>query len=136
MKVKELNKIVYESLNNRQKQTYNFQKVAAILADYGFETLIQKNDDVDFTAKHFKSDISIRVILKGRMTFDKKYIGKSLFICFPYEGHWYLYHHDELFDKVAKPGRILGTTSWDEEGLYHFPSISPKLQEMLREWRL
>lgn len=29
-------KITYADLNARQKETFNFQKVSAVLADYGF----------------------------------------------------------------------------------------------------
>lgn len=138
MKVKELDKIVYENLNARQKETYNFQKVSAILADYGFAT-IKLNDDwanADFIAQHIDGEVYLKVQLKGRMTFDKKYIGKSLYICFPYKNHWYLYSHDQLLEKVIQTGILFGTTSWDTKGLYHFPSISLKLQEILKEWRL
>jgi hypothetical protein len=44
MNVNELPRIEYRKLNARQKETYNFQKVSAIFADYGFAT-IKLNDD-------------------------------------------------------------------------------------------
>ena len=47
-------KIKYGSLNNRQKESYNFQKVSSILAEYGFVTM-KLNDDwqgADFIAQH------------------------------------------------------------------------------------
>jgi hypothetical protein len=40
----ELNRISYTNLNSRQQETFNFQKVSAILADYGYAT-IKLNDD-------------------------------------------------------------------------------------------
>jgi hypothetical protein len=44
MKDNKLTRIEYNKLNARQKETYNFQKASAILADYGFAT-IKLNDD-------------------------------------------------------------------------------------------
>ena len=44
----------YGSLINRQKESYNFQKVSSILAEYGFVTM-KLNDDwkgADFIAQH------------------------------------------------------------------------------------
>jgi hypothetical protein len=35
----ELTRIRYANLNARQKEHYNFQKVSAVLADFGFVTL-------------------------------------------------------------------------------------------------
>ena len=37
-------RVEYKSLNPRQQESYNFQKVAAALADYGF-TAIRLSDD-------------------------------------------------------------------------------------------
>jgi len=39
-----LDKIKYEDLNARTKEMYNFQKVSAKLADYGFTTMRLNND--------------------------------------------------------------------------------------------
>lgn len=40
----QLNKILYKDLNARQKENYNFHKVAAALADYGYNSM-RLNDD-------------------------------------------------------------------------------------------
>ncbi|MCZ4318592.1 hypothetical protein O4H26_06285 [Aequorivita viscosa] len=97
-------KIKYSKLNHRQKETYNFQKVSAILADLGYAT-IKLNDDyngADFIAQHIQGDIYLKVQLKGRLTFDKKYLGKNIYVCFPYSKAektvWYLYNHDLLLN--------------------------------------
>ena len=39
-----LEKVQYENLNSKQKEIYNFQKVAAILADYGFNCIKLADD--------------------------------------------------------------------------------------------
>ena len=39
-----LQRINYSELNARQKEIYNFQKLAAILADYGFNCIKMSDD--------------------------------------------------------------------------------------------
>ncbi len=39
-----LNKIKYEELNARQKENYNYHKVASRLADYGYDCMRLNND--------------------------------------------------------------------------------------------
>lgn len=48
----DLSKITYKNLNARQKENYNYHKVAATLADYGYNSM-RLNDDwqgADFIA--------------------------------------------------------------------------------------
>ena len=68
-------KIDYNCLNAKQKENFNFQKVAAAFADYGFNC-IQLTDDwngADFLANHVDGITLLRVQLKGRLTFATKY---------------------------------------------------------------
>lgn len=44
----------------------------------------------------------LKVQLKGRLTFEKKYIIKQIFIAFPYENEWYLFDHDELLNQFLE----------------------------------
>lgn len=63
-----------DSLSAKQQEIFNFQKAAAILADYGFKC-IKLSDDwngADFIAQHFNTDSFLKVQLKGRLAFDKK----------------------------------------------------------------
>ena len=75
-------KIGYKKLNMRQKENYNFHKVAAILADYGF-VCIRLSDDwqgADFIAQHIDGATFLRVQLKSRLTIQKKYMrSRSIF---------------------------------------------------------
>ncbi|MDG1322607.1 MAG: hypothetical protein P8P31_02955, partial [Porticoccaceae bacterium] len=69
-----LKRIVYSELNAKQKENYNYHKVSALLADYGFSGILLSDDynGADFIALH--SDGShMMVQLKGRWTIDKKY---------------------------------------------------------------
>lgn len=131
-------RIAYESLNARQKESYNFQKVSAVLADFGFAT-IKLNDDwqgADFIAQHLSGD-TLKVQLKGRLTFQKKYQGKDLWLCFRDGEDWYFYPHDFLLEQVLAQSNVENTESWNkDDGGYSFPSLSPKLKELLLPYKL
>jgi hypothetical protein len=133
----ELRKIAYANLNSRQKENFNFQKVSAILADYGYFTFRLSDDwqGADFIALHISGDV-LRVQLKGRLTFDRKDQGKSLYVAFAYGETWYLYPHDELLAKVLQITTISTTQSWQERGNYHFPHLSNELRAILEPYRI
>jgi hypothetical protein len=104
----EMRKIEYAALNDRQKENYNFQKCAAILAGYGFNC-IRLSDDykgADFIALHIDGTTELRVQLKGRLNLEDKYAGKNLFIAFPDNGRWFLVPHDEARDYFAAQGLL------------------------------
>lgn len=89
----DLKRVAYEDLNSRQQEGFNFQKVSAILADFGYVTIRLTSDwsGADFIAQHLDGVNFLKVQLKGRLTFSKKYCHKDLYICFRDKDHWYLY---------------------------------------------
>jgi len=110
------NKIDYKSLNAKEKENYNYHKVASVLADYGYDSMRLNNDwqGADFIA--VKGDDMLKIQLKGRFTLDKKYIGKDIFIAFIENDTIKLYEHDkavELFPESSK-----NTVSWKVKGQY------------------
>lgn len=134
-----LQKIKYEDLNSRQQENYNFQKISAVLADYGYQT-IRLTDDwngADFLAQHVKDTQVLRVQLKSRLCFYKKYTGGDLWICFRYSktGQWYLYPHDTLLDGVKASGTMADSESWAKGG-YSFPHLSAKNLAILAPYKL
>jgi len=88
--------VKYEKLTARQQETYNFQKVSAVLADYGYKTIRLSEDweSADFIAYHNDGKTFLKVQLKGRLTLDTKYMDKEIYICFRCDGEWYIYPHD------------------------------------------
>ena len=92
----DLKKINYDKLNARQKENYNYHKVASALADYGYDCMRLNNDweGADFIA--VKGDDMIKVQLKGRLTVDKKYLNKDLYIAFIEVDKVKLYKHDDI----------------------------------------
>ena len=86
------------NLKPKQKEIYNFQKVASLLADYGFNCMKLSDDwhSADLLAVHKNGKDALKIQLKSRLTIAKKYLGKELYIAFPAKGSWYLIEHDEL----------------------------------------
>jgi hypothetical protein len=118
-------RIKYEDLNSRQKENFNFQKVAAELADYGFNCM-WLNDDwqgADFIACHIDGNSFLKVQLKGRLTIDKKYNGKDIYIAFNQDDQWFIYPHDQLQKELLEMGLMSGSKSWNENGGYSWPNI-------------
>jgi hypothetical protein len=134
----EFKRVVYKDLNSRQQEGFNFQKVSAVLADFGYVTIRLTSDwsGADFIAQHLDGVRFLKVQLKGRLTFSKKYRGKDLFICFRDHDHWYLYPHDEVLEKVLRDGKLTGTSSWDQKGGYDFPYLTPRLKAVLKPFLL
>ena len=121
-------------LNGRQKEIYNFQKSAALLADYGFNC-IKLSDDwhgADFLAHHFDGKTTLKVQLKARLTIDRKYVGQDLWMNFPSAGKWYLVPHDKLVEAIGETTNWLNTESWKENGAYSSANPSPRLLQQLR----
>ena len=122
-------KVPYSHLNSRQRESHNYQKVSAALADFGYAT-IRLHDDwsgADFIAQH-QSGSFLKIQLKSRPVLATKYIAKDLYIAFPSTGAWYLYEHDVLLSHLRGLGQVVSTQSWTVHGSYSWPgSISTLL---------
>ena len=134
----ELTRVRYGDLNARQKENYNFQKVSAVLADFGFSTLRLTDDwqGADFIAQHIDGETFLKVQLKGRLTFGQKYRGKNLYVAFEHDGTWYLYPHDDVLAIVLDETNVSNTESWQKHGGYSFPGLSKKLAAVLEPYRV
>lgn len=130
--------VPYQSLNPRQQENYNFAKASALLADYGFVSMRLSDDwkGADFIAQHVDGETILRVQLKGRLTFNRKYEGKDLWIMFCSDGQWYMFPHDDLLTAMLAAGRMAGTTSWKEKGGYSFPYLGKDVLLLLEPYRL
>ena len=114
----EFNKVKYQELNSRQKENYNYHKIASALADYGFDSMRLNNDwqGADFIAVHNDGLQMLKVQLKARFTLDKKYIGKDIKIGFVENDICYIYDHDLMVSNLNE--RTFNSKSWQENGLY------------------
>ena len=118
-------KVVYGELNSRQQENYNFQKVSAHLADYGYNCLRLSDDwqGADFIACHIDGNRFLKVQLKGRLTIEKKYIGKDIYVAFCHGDTWYAYPHDEMMNLLLANEKTKASSSW-EDGGYSWPHLS------------
>ena len=112
----ELKKIQYKALNARQKENYNYHKIASSLADYGYDCMRLNNDweGADFIA--VKDNEMIKVQLKGRFTIDKKYWNKEIYIAFRENNENKIYKHDDAVNMI--PENTAKSKSWAVKGLY------------------
>ena len=132
-------RIAYENLNARQKENFNFQKVAARLADYGYNCLRLSDDwhGADFIACHIDGVTFLKVQLKGRLTIDKKYIGRDIHIAFLHGDDCFIYPHDKILDELIDHGRMrVESKRWSDEGNRSWPKPPSWAIEMLAEYRV
>ena len=131
--------IEFNKLNARQKENFNFQKIAAVLADYGFNC-IKLTDDwngADFLAYHIDGETTLKVQLKSRLTVAKKYQYKNIYMAFPINDKWCLIEHDELLTIVNEVSPSwFQTVSWNENGKYGTGKVSLVLQQKLQPYLL
>jgi hypothetical protein len=85
------------------------------------------NDDIhgaDLLAISTFGDV-FKIQLKGRLTFEKKYMNKNIYMSYPSDNGFYIYSHDEALELFID--RYKNTTSWNEKGWY---SSTTKFKEM------
>ena len=121
-------RVDYKYLNAKQKENYNYAKVASALADYGYDSMRLNNDweGADFIA--LRGDDMLRVQLKGRFTIDKKYLGKDIKIAFIENQQVKIYDHDEVVNSL--PEKIVNSKNWTNQGTYSW-SQTPKIYDDL-----
>jgi hypothetical protein len=129
-------KVSYEKLNSKQQESFNYQKVSAKMADYGFVTILLNDDwnGADFIALHANKKSIIKVQLKGRLSFNRNYIGKDLYIAFQDKNVWYLYPHDYILEEFKKRSKPDIDRTWIEKGTYSQKNLSGWVKEMLSEF--
>ena len=131
--------IAYADLSHKKKENYNFHKVSAVLAEYGFNC-IKLSDDwegADFLAHH--DLVTLKVQLKARTTISKKYLNKNLYIIFPLDdsnlkSDWCLIKHDLLVDIIREHTNWLNTSSWIKKGLYHSAKAPKEILPYLEKY--
>ena len=127
----ELVKIRYEDLNSRQKENYNYHKIASALSEYGYDCMRLNNDwqGADFIAVHNDGETFLKVQLKSRFTVDYKYKGKDIYIAFIDEGKCSIFNHDEALEIL--PNNITNSVSWEKNGKYTWNKTPNRYKEII-----
>lgn len=131
-------KVDYSALNSRQRENYNFQKVAGVLADYGYNCLRLSDDwqGADFIACHISGDVFLKVQLKGRLTLDRKYMGKEVHVAFFGGGACFIYPHDAFLQAALDQDKINDSASWRDQGSYTWPGIPGWAKPFLENYKV
>ena len=131
-------RVEQSELNGKQKEIYNFQKVAALLNEYGFNCIKLSDgwNGADFLAIHHQRDVTLRVQLKGGLEIDRNYQGKHQYMAFPIKDTWYLIEHDQLVDFCGAHASYLDTEEWNTNGWYSTATANPRLLEVLEPFAL
>ena len=131
-------RIDYGNLNGRQKENYNFHKVAARLADYGYNSLRLSDDfhGADFIALHVNGEDLLRVQLKSRVVIDGKYEGKGIYVAFLDGDRCYVYPHDVMVARIEALDTISNTSSWRDQRAYYWPYVPGWLRAILSEYEI
>lgn len=130
-----LEPIEYSSLKAKAQENYNFLKMAAILADYGYNCL-WLNDDwngADCIAMHIDGISDFKIQLKGGISFAQKYRGKNLFIAFFELGDLYIYPHDVVLDQVKS---VISDQTWLAKDTYFQTKITKKFSETIAPYKV
>ncbi len=137
-------RVKYEELTKEGKVIYNTQKLCSLLADYGYEChrISNEVDGADIIAYRNKSNINetlsgidvLRIQVKSRLTIQKAYRKKDLYVSYPVEEGWYLVPHDEMIKKIV-PKQWLKSESW-AKGIYTIGTLSEELRNKLAPYLL
>ena len=124
----EFKKVNYDELQAKQKEVYNYAKMAYILAQYGYESHRFVNDvgGADFLSVSLDGDVH-KIQQKGRLTLSKKYYGKSITVAFFQDDKLYLCDHDKIVDNL--PESTKQTKSW-QEAEYHWKEVPKSVLEV------
>ena len=128
----QLNKVNYKDLNARQKENYNYHKVASALADYGYDCMRLNNDwqGADFIAVHNDGKEMLKIQLKGRFTIDKKYQNKDIYIAFIEKNIVKIYNHDDAVSVI--PENIKNSDSWIKNDSYSWGKTPKKYDSIIK----
>lgn len=127
----DLTKVSYKDLNSKEKENYNYHKVASALAEYGYDSKRLNNDwqGADFIA--VKGNEMIKVQLKSRFTLDAKYKDKDIYIAFVEDAALKIYLHDEAL-KIAS-SNIIESESWRLRQRYNFNQTPKRYSDVIKE---
>jgi hypothetical protein len=134
----DLTAIKYNELNSKQKELYNFQKLAGLLADYGYNCIKLADDweGADFLAYHNDGSQTHKIQLKGRLAIAKKYLEKDIHIAFPMKSEWYIVPHETLILLVSTHTNWLNTSSWKDAGQYNSANPNLELIASIQKYRV
>jgi|TARA_B100001971_G_C18255544_1_gene581769 hypothetical protein len=80
-----------------------------------------------------------KVIIKNRLTLEKKYLNKDINILFKHGKNSYLYDHDETVKFILSDSQsnVANTRSWKKNnGGYNWPKVPRRYITFLEQYKL
>jgi hypothetical protein len=103
-------------------EVINRNTVVSLALEQGFNAFLPVYDGgIDFILYREGDGALRKVQQKSRWTIGQKYVGRDIWIAFPFAGDWYLIPHDIM---VASAEAATRTTSWTEGLEYSRPRLS------------
>ena len=135
------NEIKYDNLSNKEQESYNAVHLMKEMSRWGYLESSKINGDkhgADLLFYRAKDGDVKKVQLKGRVTFDKKYKDKDLFIAFQdkRKDRWYVYPHDVVVKQAMVMSSWALSKSWTEEGGYSWKPVPAWLVDILEPWKI
>lgn len=129
--------VCYEGLDSRQQENFIFAQCAARLALRGFACtwLSADYNGADFLAYHMPTCYTLPIQLKSRFTLAKKYIGKRLWIAFPYGDGFVVMEHDKLHAAYLEHNpRFVEQSHWQARGERHMANVPSEMLSVIELW--
>lgn len=139
-----IQEIEYKELTNKEKELYNYNRLAAVLAKYGMEChwIINDTNGADIVAYRAprkaedSHTMTLKIQLKSRFSYNKKYNQEDLYIAFPDGDDWYLIPQESISeDKSLIPEKWRTCESW-ESGNYHVAQLSKDMKTKLKRYKI
>lgn len=139
-----IREIEHDDLTNKEIELYNYSRLVAVLAKYGLEThrVINDANGADIIAYRAprKSEgthaVILKIQLKSRFSYNKKYDHEDLYIAFPDGDDWYLIPQESISeDKELVPEKWRTSESW-KAGNYHVAQLTKSLRTKLERYKI
>lgn len=139
-----IKEIDLNNLTSKEKELYNYSRLIAVLAKYGLEThrVINDTNGADIIAYRAprkdegSHTTTLKIQLKSRFSYNKKYDHEDLYIAFPDGNDWYLIPQESISeDKELLPEKWRTSESW-KAGNYHVAQLSKELKTKLERYKI
>jgi hypothetical protein len=96
----------------------NRQEVLSIAMRFGFNAFVPLIDQgIDFILHRETDGRLLKVQLKSRWTIQRKYVGRDLYMAFPFDGTWCIAAHDAMIAWI-EGSQLAESESWRVGGSY------------------
>ena len=130
-----LEPIIYQSLSAKAQENYNFHKMAAVLADYGYNCLWLNNEwnGADCIANHVNGISDFKIQLKGGISFAQKYRMKNIYIAFFEQENLSIYTHDFILMQIETE---ISDKKWLAKGTYFQTKITKRFRDIFKPYEI